>query len=157
MYINQWLCLFSCFFMYCIFNLGCFFTCWSVKQPFYLRLNENKTKRSIAPIFHICLPLYRSTTYQKKSYSNSMFNLNETSYLNSLKESPRPAWWRHQMETFWPVNSPHKGQGRGALMFSLICAWINDWANNHEADDLRRYHAHYDVIVMLQNGPKPNT
>ena len=25
-----------------------------------------------------------------------------------------------------PVNSPHKGQWRGALMFSLICAWIND-------------------------------
>ena len=24
----------------------------------------------------------------------------------------------------WPVNSPHKGQWRGALIFSLICAWI---------------------------------
>ena len=47
------------------------------------------------------------------------------------------SWWRHQMETFSallaicagnspvPVNSPHKVQWRGALMFSLICAWIN--------------------------------
>ena len=26
-----------------------------------------------------------------------------------------------------PVNSPHKGQWRGALMFALICASINDW------------------------------
>ena len=26
----------------------------------------------------------------------------------------------------WPVNSPHKGQWRWALMFSLICASIND-------------------------------
>ena len=26
-----------------------------------------------------------------------------------------------------PVNSTHKGQWRGALMFSLICVWINDW------------------------------
>ena len=26
-----------------------------------------------------------------------------------------------------PVNSPHKGQWRGALMLPLICAWINDW------------------------------
>ena len=46
-------------------------------------------------------------------------------------------WWRHQMETFSallapcadnsPVTgkSPHKGQWRGALMFSLISAWIN--------------------------------
>ena len=51
-------------------------------------------------------------------------------------------WWRHQMEAFAallahcagnspvPVNSPHKGQWRGALMFSLIYAWINDWVNN---------------------------
>ena len=47
-----------------------------------------------------------------------------------------------------PVNSPHKGQWRGALMFSLICVWINGWVNNGEAGDLRRHRAHYDVIVM---------
>ena len=29
-----------------------------------------------------------------------------------------------------PVNSPHKGQWRGDLMFSLIGAWTNSWANN---------------------------
>ena len=69
-------------------------------------------------------------------------------------------WWRHQMEIFSallalcagnspvPVNSPHKGQWRGALMFSLIYAWINDWVNNREAGDLRRHRCHYDVIVM---------
>ena len=48
----------------------------------------------------------------------------------------------------WQVNSPHKGQWRGALMFSLICAWINGWVNNHEAGDLRCRRAHYDVTVM---------
>ena len=47
-----------------------------------------------------------------------------------------------------PVNSPHKGQWRGALMFSLIYAWINDWVNNREAGDLRRHRGQYDVIVM---------
>ena len=47
-----------------------------------------------------------------------------------------------------PVNSLHKGQWRGALIFSLICVWINGWENNREADDLRRYRAHYDFIVM---------
>ena len=41
-----------------------------------------------------------------------------------------------------PVNSPHKGQWRRALMFSLICVWINDWVNNREAGDLRRYRTH---------------
>ena len=37
-----------------------------------------------------------------------------------------------------PVNSPHKGHWRGALMFSLIWVWINGWVNNREAGDLRR-------------------
>ena len=39
-------------------------------------------------------------------------------------------------------------QWRGALMFSLIRVWINRWVNNGEGGDLRRYRAHYDVIVM---------
>ena len=48
-----------------------------------------------------------------------------------------------------PVNSLHKDQWRGALMFnSLTCAWINDWVNNREAGDLRCHRAHYGVIVM---------
>ena len=47
-----------------------------------------------------------------------------------------------------PVNSPHKGQWRGALIFPLICVWINGWVNNRKAGDLRRYCTHYDVIVM---------
>ena len=58
---------------------------------------------------------------------------------------------------YWPfvrgihrslVNSPHKDQWRGALLFSLICVWINGRVNNHEAGDLGRYRAHYYVIVM---------
>ena len=79
-------------------------------------------------------------------------------------------WWRHgenlyhddvikwsHFPRYWPfvrgihrppVNSPHKGQWRGTLMFTLICARINGWVNNCEAGDLRRNRAHYDVIVM---------
>ena len=48
-----------------------------------------------------------------------------------------------------PVNSPHKGQWRGALMFSLICIWINSWVKNRDAGDLRRHLAHHDVTVMF--------
>ena len=64
--------------------------------------------------------------------------------------------WKH-FPNYWPfvwgihrssVNSPHKGQWRGALMFCLICTRINGWVNNGEAGDLRCYRAHYDVIVM---------
>ena len=48
----------------------------------------------------------------------------------------------------WPGNSPHKGQWSGALMLSLICAWIYGWVNNREAGDLRRHWVHYNVTVM---------
>ena len=48
-----------------------------------------------------------------------------------------------------PVISPHECQWRGALMFSLISAWIKGWVNNREAGDFRHHHAHYEVIVML--------
>ena len=54
-----------------------------------------------------------------------------------------------------PMNSLHKGQWRGALMFSLICVWINDCVNNREAGDLRCYRAHYDVIVMSMEVDMP--
>ena len=64
--------------------------------------------------------------------------------------------WKH-FPTHWPfvrgfhpssVNSPHKGQSRGTLMSSLICAWINGWVNNRDAGDLRRHRTHYDVTVL---------
>ena len=54
-------------------------------------------------------------------------------------------WGIHRL----PVNTPHKGQWRRALMFSLICAWSNDWVNNGEAGDLIHHRAHYDVTVMI--------
>ena len=65
--------------------------------------------------------------------------------------------WCRQMETYSalltlyegdPLDSPHKGQWRGALMFSLICAWTNGWANSRDTGDLGCHHALYDVTVM---------
>ena len=67
--------------------------------------------------------------------------------------------WKH-FPCYWPfvrgthrssVNSHHKGQWRGPLMFSSICAWINGWVNKGEAGDLRRHRAHYIVIVMRRS------
>ena len=67
--------------------------------------------------------------------------------------------WKH-FPRYWPfvrgidrspLNSTQKGQWRGALMFSLIYAWINAWLNNREAGGFRRHRAYYDVTVMLTN------
>ena len=82
------------------------------------------------------------------------------------------AWWRNirddvikwkHFPRYWsfvrgihrsPVNSPHKGQWRGALMFSSICAWTNGWVNNRDAGDLRVRRAHYDVTAIPASAPK---
>ena len=92
----------------------------------------------------------------------------DKTYYRTLKNAPYPGFfwlcdphddvikWKH-CPRYWPfvqgihrspVNSPHKGQWRGALMFSLICVWINGWVNNREVGDLRSHRANYDVIVM---------
>ena len=64
--------------------------------------------------------------------------------------------WKH-FPRYWPfvwvihrspVNSPHKGQWRAALIFSLICTWLKDWVNSREAGDLRHRRSLYDVTVM---------
>ena len=66
--------------------------------------------------------------------------------------------WKH-FSSYWPfvwgihrspVNFPHKGQWRRALMFSLSCTWINSWVNNSEAGDLRCHRSHCDVSVMKE-------
>ena len=64
--------------------------------------------------------------------------------------------WRHQMETCSallalcggnsPVDSPHKGQWRVALMFCLIFDWPNGWANNRDAGDLGR---HLRILIWI--------
>ena len=74
---------------------------------------------------------------------------NTTLHDNVIKWKHFPRYWPlgrgiHRS----PMNSPHKGQWRGALLFSLICARINGCVNNDEAGDLRRHRVHYDVILM---------
>ena len=105
-------------------------------------------------------PIKHDVAY--KATSNKVEFYKDSQLTKETIPPPPFSWWRHQMETFSallalcagnssvPVKSPHKGLWRGLLMFSLICVWINDWVNNREASDLRRYRGHYDVIVMSQ-------
>ena len=76
--------------------------------------------------------------------------------LSSLPSKKDVTKWK-PFPRYWPfvlgihrslVNSLHKNQWRGALVFSLICAWTNGWVNNRGPGDLRRHRAHYDVTVM---------
>ena len=74
--------------------------------------------------------------------------------------------WKH-FPRYWPlargihrspVNSPRKGQWRGALRpvtrsfdVCFIHAWTNGWVNNRDAGDLRRHLDHYVVTVIGRN------
>ena len=77
-----------------------------------------------------------------------------------IKRKHFPRYWSFVREIHRsPVNSPHKGKWRGALVYSLICAWMNNSVNNRQAGDLRRHRAHYHVTVLrcvyiLMNGEK---
>ena len=66
--------------------------------------------------------------------------------------------WKH-FPRYWsfvrgihrsPVNSPHKDQWRGVLMFSLICAWTNglvNWRRRWFETPWRSLWRHYDVAI----------
>ena len=107
---------------------------------------------------------------QEKLVQFSTFEKNKNIYLCSIWWWPMASsrahrqifWhddvirWKH-FPRYWSfvrginrfsVNSPHKGQWRGALVFSLICDWINGWVNNREAGDLIRHRFYIDVTVM---------
>ena len=91
------------------------------------------------------------------SLSPSAFSTTGISHDDVIKRKHFPRYWPfvqgiHQS----PVKSPHKGQWRGALMFSLICVWINGLVNNRKAGDLRYYRTHYDVIVMRNRTAEPS-
>ena len=83
---------------------------------------------------------------------NPLYRLNQLSLRSHddvIKWKHFPRYWPFVLGIHrWPVNSPHKGQWRGALMFSLICAWTNGWVNNREAGDSRRHRARYHITVM---------
>ena len=115
---------------------------------------------------HVTCWLYMMASYMRASYKATI-----EQHVVSNKHIKSPASillthhddvikWKHFPRN-WPfaqgihrspVNSPHKGQWRGALMFSLIWVWMNGWVNNPEAGGLRCNRAHCDITVMCTSG-----
>ena len=99
----------------------------------------NTTSQSLPSTCAICLQPRQSGRHRVNMMTSSNGNIfRVTGHL--CGEFTGPRWI--------PVNSPHKGQWRGALMFTLICARIKGWVNTREAGDLSRHRAHCDIIVM---------
>ena len=113
-----------------------------------------RVRESICLTRWLCGHLLNTTPSKEHHVLLADYNANTTESVLFLHYAFCLRSWRHQMETcsallaFCARNSPHKGHWRWALMFSLICVWINAWVNNREAGDLRHHRTHYDVIAM---------
>ena len=117
-----------------------------------LLVQSDKKKRTACALFILCKGIHQFPvdSLHKGPVVQKLFQCHLVSMHDDVIK------WKH-FPRYWPfvrgihrspVNSPHKGQWCGDLMFRLFCAWINGWANNREAGDLRRHRAHYGVIVM---------
>ena len=119
---------------------------------------------------NVTLLLAKDTTYRQTSSSRlSKLSLNVakciTENMRLSGHMFRPKGWYHDDVIQWkhflrywpfvrgihrsPVDSPHKDQWRGALMFPLICTWTNAWKSYWDVGDLRRHRTHYDVTVVI--------
>ena len=99
----------------------------------------------------ICIESMPSEPLWKMYLHGNKHFLNLNLKFDVIKWKHFPRYWPFVWGIYrLPVNSPHKGQWHGALIFSLICAWINGWVNKREAGDLRRHRARYDGIVMTR-------
>ena len=118
---------------------------------FHLRLNKRLNKQSWGWWFETPLPalwLHCNATTHWYKWQYFIIDAHHDAVIK----------WKH-LPLYWPfvrwihrspVNTSHKDQWRGALMFSLICSWINGWVNNREAGDLKRHCPHCEVIGMQQ-------
>ena len=131
---------------------------WLLRCHLYQRFYGNWTNSKISDaMWHHCITnsgyaisvvlwgLFLYKLHCSFTGPNGIFNHDDV-----IKWKHFPCYWPfvrgiHQS----PVNCTHKGQWRGTLMFSLICAWTNGWVNNRGAGDLGRHRARYYVTLML--------
>ena len=111
-----------------------------------VRPEQKSFCRRHAEITFLGTQLYSGSNFIKV-LGGTTHNVNLGSSVNSLAAGR----WHHDDVIKWkhfprswpfvrgihrsPVDSPHKGQWRGALIFSLMCVWTNGWAHNRDAGD----------------------
>ena len=81
-----------------------------------------------------------------------LFGINDKKWLGNWEISkmcPKPMMTISNGNIFRVAVPSQRPATQSFDVFHVICAWINGWANNRKAGDLRRHRAHYDVTVML--------
>ena len=174
--LRQTLCIFDCIYLYLIMEMlihripqNSTLLCMSRRKYFsVLSWRMNHMICTCPPLMTylvVCfywqkIRLRFTSQVDDNNYYNTDGNNTDNNINGDVDIYTIKSWWRHQMETFsaWlalcegnsPVTGefPSQSQWRGALMFSLICAWTNGWAHHRDAGDLRHHRTHYDVTVM---------
>ena len=111
---------------------------WQCSVGCWLHHWTCNTDRSLWPAWSCC---------SRNSLAHPTHICNRMEHDDVIKWKHFPRYWHFVRGIHLsPVNSPHKGQWRGALKFSLMCAWINGRLNTRGAGDLSRHRAHYDPM-----------
>ena len=86
-------------------------------------LTVRRPSADIGPDYVVSVGRYKNGTCSDIQHSGWVIPIMMTSWNGSISALLALVWGIHQP----PVNSPHKGQWRGTLMFPLICTWTNGW------------------------------
>ena len=103
---------------------------WWPKNYDWRILSENISP--VSPASHHSFDEIESTTMMTSSNGNAF-------------RVAGPLWGESIGHRWIPLTKTNDAE---LWCFSLICAWINGWANNREAGDLRRHRTHYEVTAM---------
>ena len=138
----------------CVLNtlrcLGLFssFAIWNTYQQYYYWPTRQGTTPCICMCICICICICIYIYIQTINTSCDLSLYVPRCHDDVIK-------WKY-FPRYWPFvqgihRRPHKDQWRGALLFPLICASMNDWVNNREDGDLRSHGVHFDVTLMSEH------
>ena len=119
-----------------------------------LVMHESSNRRQAVPwamVTHICVarPLCADTSQGTVDHIQASDLIQQLIHDDVIKWKHFPCYWPFVRGTHRSqLNSPHKSQWHGGLIFSLIRAWINGWVNNRKAGDFRRHRDHCSVTIM---------
>ena len=121
-------------------------TCWLITREVLWYLPEGILTRNAKDI------------HSKYQFENDLFQIKAASLMGHMMTSSNGNIFRvtgHLCGEFTGPRWIPLTKASDTELWCFLWAWINCWVNNREAGDLRRYRAHYDVIVMNgfnQNG-----
>ena len=144
----------QCYIFQCIKSTHLWLICWCGLIAVAAHISERPDSFSNMFVYSRVIAFTISVTQWLTSHYREGYSTGRFQHCES--------WWRYQMEIFSTLLALCVGNSQVIGEFPsqrpvterfnafLMCALTNGWANNQDADDLRRNHAHYDIVVMVK-------